>query len=215
LKISLNWLKEYIDLGGIKANEIIEKLTMSGLEVEDFVDQSEVYKDFIVGVVTSKEKHPNADKLSLCKVNTGKEELQVVCGASNVGKGQKIVFAPIGTSIPLNGLQITKAKIRGIESFGMICSEAELDLGDDASGIMILDEKLKTGTPLVKALGLDDVVLEIAITPNRSDALSHIGIARDLSAIFNRNLKYPKIKLKESKDKAKDFASVEILDIEN
>ena len=215
MKISLNWLKEYIDLGGIKANEIIEKLTMSGLEVEDFVDQSEVYKDFIVGVVTSKEKHPNADKLSLCKVNTGKEELQVVCGASNVGKGQKIVFAPIGTSIPLNGLQITKAKIRGIESFGMICSEAELDLGDDASGIMILDEKLKTGTPLVKALGLDDVVLEIAITPNRSDALSHIGIARDLSAIFNRNLKYPKIKLKESKDKAKDFASVEILDIEN
>ncbi|OGV04141.1 MAG: phenylalanine--tRNA ligase subunit beta, partial [Ignavibacteria bacterium RIFOXYA2_FULL_37_17] len=215
MKISLNWLKEYIDLGGIKANEIIEKLTMSGLEVEDFVDQSEVYKDFIVGVVTSKEKHPNADKLSLCKVNTGKEELQVVCGASNVDKGQKIVFAPIGTSIPLNGLQITKAKIRGIESFGMICSEAELDLGDDASGIMILDEKLKAGTPLVKALGLDDVVLEIAITPNRSDALSHIGIARDLSAIFNRNLKYPKIKLKESKDKAKDFAAVEILDIEN
>ncbi len=215
MKISLNWLKDYVDLDGIEVNEIIDKLTMSGLEVENFINQVEVYKGFIVGEVTSKEKHPNADKLSLCRVSNGKEEFQVVCGAPNVDKGQKIVFAPVGTIIPINGMRIGKAKLRGIESFGMICSEEELELGNDASGIMVLDEKLKPGIPLTEALGLDDVIFEIAITPNRPDALSHIGVARDLSAIFNKTLKYPKIKLKESNIKVKDVASVEVIDKEN
>jgi len=215
LKVSLNWIKEYVNLNGIPVQEIIDKLTMSGLEVEDFVNQQEIYKDFIVGLVTSKVKHPNADKLSICRVSTGTEELQVVCGALNVAAGQKIVFAPVGTIIPLNGMKLSKAKIRGVESFGMICSEAELELGNDASGIMVLDEKLKEGTQLTEALGLNDVILEIAITPNRPDALSHIGIARDLSAIFDQELKYPEIKTDEVKDGAKNFASVEILDLEN
>ncbi len=215
MKVSLNWIKEYVNLDGIPAQEIVEKLTMSGLEVEDFINQQEIYKDFIVGLVTSKEKHPNADKLSLCKVNTGSEELQVVCGASNVAAGQKIVFAPVGSIIPLNEMKLAKAKIRGVESFGMICSEAELKLGNDASGIMVLDEKLKEGTPLTEALGLNDVILQIAITPNRPDALSHIGIARDLAAIFDMELIYPEIKIDEAKDMAKDFASIEILDKEN
>ena len=115
MKISLNWLKDYVNIDSIEVNEIIDKLTMSGLEVEDFINQSEIYKGFIVGEVTSKEKHPNADKLSLCKVNNGKEELQVVCGAPNVDSGQKVVFAPVGTAIPLNGMQISKAKLRGVE----------------------------------------------------------------------------------------------------
>lgn len=215
MKISLNWLKDYVNLEGIEVNEIINKLTMSGLEVENFINQAEVYKGFIVGEVISKEKHPNADKLSLCRVSNGKEEFQVVCGAPNVDKGQKIVFAPVGTIIPINGMQIGKAKLRGIESFGMICSEEELELGNNASGIMVLDEKLKPGIPLTEALGLDDVIFEIAITPNRPDALSHIGVARDLSAIFNKPLEFPKIKLKESDIGAKDVASVEILDNEN
>ena len=215
MKISLNWLKDYVNLNGIEVNEIIDKLTMSGLEVEDFVNQSEVYKDFIVGEVTSKDKHPNADKLSICKVNNGKEELQVICGAPNVDKGQKVVFAPVGTIIPLNGIEIGKAKIRGVQSFGMICSEEELELGDDSSGIMVLDEELKPGTSLIKALGLDDVIMEVAITPNRPDALSHIGVARDLSVIFNKTLRYPKIKLNESNVRAKDVAYVEVIDKEN
>ncbi|OGU77842.1 MAG: phenylalanine--tRNA ligase subunit beta [Ignavibacteria bacterium RBG_16_34_14] len=215
MKASLNWTKEYVNLEGIPVQEIIDKLTMSGLEVEDFVNQQEIYKDFVVGLVTSKEKHPNADKLSLCKVNTGSEELIVVCGAANVASGQKIVFAPVGTIIPLSGMKLGRAKIRGVESFGMICSEAELGLGNDASGIMVIDKKLKEGTPFSKALGFDDVILEIAITPNRPDALSHIGIARDLAAIFNRELKYPELKIDEAKDEAKNYASIEILDTKN
>ncbi|RPI69882.1 MAG: phenylalanine--tRNA ligase subunit beta, partial [Ignavibacteriales bacterium] len=164
MKVSLNWLKEYINLEGISVQEIVDKLTMCGLEVEDFVNQQEIYKDFIVGLVTSKEKHPNADRLSLCKVSTGIEELQVVCGAPNVSKGQKIIFAPSGSIIPSNGMKLGKVKIRGVESFGMICSEAELELGSDAAGIKVLDENLKEGTSITNALGLNDVILEIAIT---------------------------------------------------
>ncbi len=215
MKVSLNWIKEYVNLKDIPIQEIIDKLTMSGLEVEDSINQKEIYKDFIVALVTSKEKHPNADKLSVCNVNTGNENLQVVCGAPNVDKGQKVIFAPVGTIIPSNGMIIGKAKIRGAESNGMICSEAELELGDDHSGIIVLDENLKEGTPLTEALRLDDVILEIGITPNRPDALSHIGIARDLSAIFDRELTYPEIKLKESKEKASAYASIEIIDSEN
>ncbi len=112
-------------------------------------------------------------------------------------------------------MKLNKAKIRGVESFGMICSEAELELGNDASGIMVLDEKLIVGTPITEALELNDVIMEVAITPNRPDALSHLGIARDLSVIFDREFKYPEIKIDETNDEAKNFASIEILDLEN
>ncbi len=215
MKISLNWLKEYIDLSGISTTEIVDKLTMSGLEVEDVVDENELYKNFIVAEVKSVAKHPNADKLSVCEVFDGKEILQVICGAPNVAAGQKVVFAPIGTIIPNGNFQIKKAKIRGVESNGMICAEDELLLSDDHSGIMVLDENLPAGKSISEALNLNDVIFEIAVTPNRPDALSHIGVARDLSAIFNRELRIPELNLKESKLKATDVASVEILDSEN
>ncbi|MEJ2495008.1 MAG: hypothetical protein P8Y79_11855 [Ignavibacteriaceae bacterium] len=215
MKISLNWIKDYVDLKGISTKEIVNKLTMSGLEVEDVFDQNETYKGFVVGFVDEKEKHPNADRLSVCKVNDGKEFFQVICGAPNVEQGQKVVFAPIGTIIPKGNFEIKKAKIRGVESNGMICAEDELELSDDHSGIMVLDSKFKAGTSLTKALKLDDVILEIAITPNRPDALSHIGVARDLAAIFNRKLSIPKVKLNESKSNIKSAASIEIIDAEN
>uniref|UniRef100_A0A7V3E729 Phenylalanine--tRNA ligase beta subunit n=1 Tax=Ignavibacterium album TaxID=591197 RepID=A0A7V3E729_9BACT len=215
MKISLNWLKEYTDLSGISTTEIVDKLTMSGLEVEDVVDENELYKNFIVAEVKSVAKHPNADKLSVCEVFDGKEILQVICGAPNVAAGQKVVFAPIGTIIPNGNFQIKKAKIRGVESNGMICAEDELLLSDDHSGIMVLDENLPAGKSISEALNLNDVIFEIAVTPNRPDALSHIGVARDLSAIFNRELRIPELNLKESKLKATDVASVEILDSEN
>ncbi|MHB1686272.1 MAG: phenylalanine--tRNA ligase subunit beta [Ignavibacteriaceae bacterium] len=215
MKISLNWLKEYISLKDVSSEEIISKLNMCGLEVEDSVNQNKIFKDFIVGFVKEKKKHPNADKLSLCTVDTGKEELQVICGAPNVDAGQKVVFAPIGTLIPKGDFKITKAKIRGIESCGMICSEDELELSDDHSGIMILAKSLEQGTPITEALKLNDVILEISITPNRPDALSHIGVARDLAAIFNVDLKIPEIKLIESSKKIEEFASVEIEDTVN
>ena len=212
MKVSLNWLKEYVDLSGIPVSEIIHNLTMSGLEVEEAINQNEIYKNFVVGFVKEKIKHPNADKLSVCKVSNGTEEMQVVCGAPNVEAGQKIVFAQIGAVVPNGNFKITKAKIRGKESFGMICSESELEISSNHEGIMVLSPELKEGTPISEALGMDDVLLEIAITPNRSDALSHFGVARDLSAIFERKFKLPKIKLIECENDIKEFASVEILD---
>ncbi len=215
MKVSLNWLKEYVDLSGIPVSEIIHNLTMSGLEVEEVINQNEIYKNFVVGFVKEKIKHPNADKLSVCKISNGTEEMQVVCGAPNVEVGQKIVFAQIGAIVPNGNFKITKVKIRGTESFGMICSESELEISSNHEGIMVLSSELKEGTPLSEALGLDDVLLEIAITPNRSDALSHFGVARDLSAIFDRKLKLPEIKLIECENDIKDFATVEILDLIN
>jgi phenylalanyl-tRNA synthetase beta chain len=215
MKISLNWLKEYIDLSNISTDEIVSHLTMSGLEVEDVVDQNKIYQKFIVGLVKETEKHPNADKLSVCKVFDGKNELQVICGAPNVQAGQKVVFAPIGTLIPNGDFEIKKAKIRGIESHGMICAEDELLLSDDHSGIMVLDEKNIVGEKISEVLNLNDVIFEIAITPNRPDALSHIGVARDLAAIFNRELKMPEIKIDEKGDNIAALASVEVEDIKN
>jgi len=215
LKISLNWIKEFVDISEIPINEIIEKLTLAGLEVESYEDQNEIYKNFVVGYVKKKTKHPNADKLSLCKVSVGAEEFQVICGAPNVESGQKVVLALNGAIIPRSGQKLEKAKIRGIESNGMICSEAELNISDDHSGIMVLDNKLKEGTNISEALQLNDVILEIGITPNRPDALSHIGIARDLSALFNKKFSLPKIEIKSSKEKINNYAAVEIVDTKN
>ena len=212
MKISLNWLKQYIDLEGISSEEIVQKLTMSGLEVEDVIDQNKLYEKFIVGFVEDKEKHPNADKLSVCKVSSGSESFQVICGAPNVEKGQKVVFAPIGALIPNGNFEIKKAKIRGVESFGMICAEDELGLSEDHSGIMVLDSDSKEGTPITKAVGLNDVIMEIAVTPNRPDALSHLGVARDLAALYNKKLKIPKVSIDENDVDINTLASIEIED---
>lgn len=212
MKISLSWIKELVNLNDISTDEIVSKLTMSGLEVEDVVDQINLYKNFIVGFVKETEKHPNADKLTICKVFDGKNDLQVICGAANVKANQKVVFAPIGTEIPNGNFLIKKAKIRGVESHGMICAEDELLLSDDHSGIMILDENLEAGKSITDAINLNDVILEIAITPNRPDALSHIGVARDLAALFDIDLKIPEIKLNETNEDANKLASVVIED---
>jgi phenylalanyl-tRNA synthetase beta chain len=212
VKISLNWIKEYVNLDGISTEEIVEKLTMSGLEVEDYIDQNKKYSRIIVGLVKDVQKHPNADKLTVCTLYDGKTDLTVVCGAPNVQKGQNVVFAPIGSIIPKGNMEMKKVKIRSVESNGMICAEDELELGDDHSGIMVLNDDFSAGTPVNEALKLNDVLLEIAVTPNRPDALSHIGIARDLSAIFNRELRIPKLDFQESQQDIKQLASVEIED---
>ncbi|OGU69886.1 MAG: phenylalanine--tRNA ligase subunit beta [Ignavibacteria bacterium RBG_16_36_9] len=212
MKISLNWIKEYVNLDGISTEEIVDKLTMSGLEVEDYVDQNKKYAGIIVGFVKDVQNHPNADKLSVCTVYDGKSDLQVVCGAPNVKEAQNVVFAPIGSIIPKGIIEMKKVKIRGIESNGMICAEDELELGDDHSGILVLNDDLSAGTSISKALKLNDVILEIAITPNRPDALSHIGVARDLSAIFNREFRIPKLDFQESQQDINQLATVEIED---
>jgi phenylalanyl-tRNA synthetase beta chain len=215
LKISLNWLNDYIDLKDVPLDVIFDKLTYSGLEVEDVVDQSKKFDNMVVGLVKESIKHPNADKLSLCKVYDGTKEFNVICGAPNVAAGQKIAFAKIGAVIPNSGFKIEKAKIRGEVSQGMICSEKELGISDNHDGIMVLDAGLKEGSSLADALGLNDVVFEVAITPNRADALSHIGVARDLSALLNKDLKFPEVVLNESSKKANEFAEVEIIDSVN
>ena len=210
MKISLNWLNDYVDLKGIPINEISERLTDSGLEVEDIDYKGKQFENFVVGFVKEKKKHPNADKLSLCIVTTGEEEFSVVCGAPNVEAGQKVAFAKIGAIIPEGQFKITKTKIRGEFSYGMICSERELGISDDHTGIMVLNKDLGLGVPLAEALGLNDVIFELGITPNRPDALCHIGVARDLAAIFNLQMKIPEINIKESEENVEKNAAIEI-----
>lgn len=210
--ISLNWLKDYIDLDGISVAEIEDKLSTSGLEVEEITDYTSTLDNFVVGYVKEKVKHPNADKLSLCTVFDGTEDLSIVCGAPNVDKGQKIILAKVGAVVPNGGFEIKKAKLRGEYSFGMICSENELGISENHDGIMVLDENAEPGTPAAKYLGLDDVVFDIAVTPNRPDALSHIGVARDLSAVFDRPFKYPETKLNETKPVSSDQVKISIED---
>lgn len=210
--ISLNWLKEYINLDGITVEEIEDKLSTSGLEVEEITDYSKMLDGFVVGYVKERIKHPNADKLSLCKVYDGEEELSIVCGAPNVEAGQNIVLAKVGAIVPNGGFEIKSAKIRGEKSFGMICSESELGISDNHDGIMVLDSGLQPGMSAAKALGLDDVVFEISVTPNRPDALSHIGVARDLSAVFGRPFNYPEIKLNETRPISAEQVKIKIED---
>lgn len=211
MKISINWLKNYIDISNFSIQELKNLLTNAGLEVESIEEIGKSLEGFVVGEVISKEKHPNADKLSVCQVNDGKNIYQVICGAPNVEAGQKIVFAPFGVTIPSTGEKLKKAKIRGVESQGMICSEKELGLGEDHTGILVLDSSAQVGKSLTEFLGLDDFVFEIGITPNRPDALSHIGIAREISAITKKKYILPKIDLDESDEKISDYLKVEIL----
>ncbi len=211
MKISLNWLKNYIDISNYSPIDLKNILTNSGLEVEVIEEVGKALEGFVVGEVISKEKHPNADKLSVCKVNDGKEIHQVICGAPNVEAGQKIVFAPLGVIIPGTGEKLKKVKIRGVESFGMICSEMELGLGDDHTGIVVLDNDAPVGMPINQYLGINDFVLEIGITPNRPDALSHIGLARELSSLIKKKFVFPKIDFDESEDRIEKYLKVEIL----
>ena len=186
-------------------------LTMAGLEVNSLKKGNE-FKGVVVGEVKECVKHPNADKLSLCKVDVGtEEELSIVCGASNVKAGLKVLVATVGTILPDN-FKIKKAKIRGEESRGMICSEKELQLSDSHEGIMVLPEESEVGSPFSELFDTSDTLMELDLTPNRPDAMSHIGVARDLSAILNLDLLKPSVKLEESDVDASSEYSVEIED---
>ncbi len=191
MKISYNWLKQYINID-LPAQEVAEALTSVGLEVEDY-HTFETIKGSLKGIVTGKvvqcERHPNADKLSLTKVDIGQTELlSIVCGAPNVASGQKVLVATIGTMIYSgnDSFEIKKSKIRGEVSEGMICAEDELGLGNSHDGILVLEEKTPIGRPASEYFEVEeDVVFEIGLTPNRSDAASHLGVARDLAAVLN------------------------------
>ena len=181
MKFSYSWLTEHLKTN-VHFEEIEKKLTSIGLEVEDIQDTGKAYQDFIVGQVLEEKKHPNADKLKLCKVDIGKEKVDVVCGAPNVEKGMKVVYAPVGSTIPVNQMKIKAAKIRGVESYGMMCSEYELGISNEHDGIIRLEEKETIGRSFSEIYGLNDIVIEIGITPNRQDCLGVKGIARDLAS---------------------------------
>ncbi|MDO5088219.1 MAG: phenylalanine--tRNA ligase subunit beta [Leptotrichiaceae bacterium] len=206
--ISLNWLKQYIDLDGIEIGEMEKSLTMIGQEVEKIEIRGGNLKNVVTALLTEVKKHPNADSLTLCKVDNGKEILQIVCGATNHKTGDKVALAQVGAKLREN-FEIKKGKIRGEESNGMLCSEDELGIGSDKDGIIILPEDAPVGIPLKDYLGIDDTVFELEITPNRPDCLSHIGIARELSAYYGKNVKYPETDIKnEIEEKTDDNVKV-------
>jgi phenylalanyl-tRNA synthetase beta chain len=189
MKVSLNWLKDYIDIN-ISQDELINGLISIGLDIESIENQADTLKNFVIGKVLERKKHPNADKLTVCKVDTGDKIRNIVCGAPNVGAGQTVCVALPGAVIPNSGFELLKTKIRGEISEGMICSEKEMNLGDDQAGIMVLEDRIPVGNPFAEYLGYNDVVIDIGVTPNRGDLLSHIGVAREVGAVVkNLNLK--------------------------
>lgn len=206
MKVSLHWLKRFVDFE-LSASELADKLTMRGFESEVVTDFSEL-GNVVVGDVLSAQKHPDADKLKLCTVSDGKEEFDVVCGAPNVEKGQKIVFAKVGAILP-GDFKIGKAKIRGVESFGMICSERELGISEEHEGIMVLDNDIATGIPIEEVLGPIYNAIDIEVTPDKAFALSHRGIAREVAAMIGTTLKTP-LSTSELHSNTKDSISIEL-----
>jgi phenylalanyl-tRNA synthetase beta chain len=197
MKVSYQWLSEYVDVSGFTAEELAEKLTRSGIEVDIVEDRNKGVTNVVVGFVKSREKHPDADKLSVCIIDAGQgEDLQIVCGAKNIDAGQKVPVAMIGAVLP-GGLQIKRAKLRGVESQGMICSAKELGLNDKLlpkeiqEGILVLPEDTEIGSSILDVLAISDKVLELDLTPNRSDCLSMLGAAYEIAAILGRGVKLP------------------------
>jgi len=216
VKVSYNWLKDYLDINK-PVDEVAEILTNLGLEVEkveDFESIKGSLEGIVVGEVLSCKKHPNADRLKLTNIDLGKEgQYEIVCGAPNISKGQKVPVATVGSVIYTNSgekIKISKSKIRGVVSNGMVCAEDEIGLGDSHDGIMVLDKKIKSGTPLNEIYKIEkDKILEIGLTPNRSDAMSHYGVARDLKAFFDLNNENVTLKLPSLSDFTYDDFKIE------
>ena len=193
MKFTLSWLKEELETDAT-ATEITDALTMAGLELESLDDPSEGLRDFVVAHVEKAEKHPDADRLKVCAVNNGTETFEVVCGAPNARAGMKGIFASEGMYIPGIDVTLKKSKIRGVTSNGMLLSEREMGLSDDHEGIVDLPDDAVIGTPAPEALGLNDPVIDIGVTPNRGDCLGVRGVARDLAAAGVGTLKPLEIK---------------------
>ena len=214
--VSYKWLQEYVDLTGITAKELADRITKSGIEVESVEVLNKGAKGVVVGHVLEREQHPNADKLSKCLVDIGEgEPVQIICGAPNVAKGQKVAVAKVGAVLPGN-LKIKRAKLRGEESNGMICSLQELGIESKlvpkeyADGIFVFPSDAPVGADALELLNLDDEVLELGLTPNRADCLSMIGVAYEVAAILGRDVKLPTIELQENDENVHDYISVRV-----
>ncbi len=212
MKIPLSWLKEYVDFADT-VEGLADKLTFAGVEVEGIERLGGGVPGVVVAEVTAIQKHPNADKLTLCKVNYGgPAEMTVVCGAPNAAVGGKYPFAPLGTALPC-GITIEKRKVRGVFSEGMLCAEDELGISADHSGLMVLDAKWAPGTPLAEVMGPPETVIEVEITPNRPDCLSLLGIAREVAALYGTKVKLPEATLVESEPAVEKATSVVVEDL--
>jgi phenylalanyl-tRNA synthetase beta chain len=213
MKITYNWLKEFVDFDH-SPDQLAELLTMLGLEVEAMESLGGGMDDVVVAIVEDKRQHPNADKLSLCRVNDGIDILDVVCGAQNFKQGDTVALARIGSLLP-GDFKIKRSKIRGEESCGMLCSEKELGLSDSSAGIMVLlPDVAPLGTPVFSALGLKDTMFEIGLTPNRADCLSILGIAREVAAKLGILLKYPESHVAEGITCVESIIGVTVEDAE-
>ncbi|MFD0961371.1 phenylalanine--tRNA ligase subunit beta [Paenibacillus chungangensis] len=221
MKVSYSWLNEYIDLNGLPAEELAERMTRGGIEIDVVEKLNKGVTGVVVGLVKEKEKHPDADKLNVCKVDVGGEELlQIVCGAKNVDAGQLVPVAVVGAKLP-GDFKIKRAKLRGVESQGMICSAKELGMNDkllpkeQQEGILVLPEATVIGTPIEAVLGLNDEVLELDLTPNRSDCLSMIGTAYEVAALTGREVKLPETYVHAAAEHTADHVSVTVLETEH
>lgn len=192
MKFTLNWLSSFVDPGSLSPGELADKLTMLGLEVDQIAPLYQGLERIIVARVLEVKKHPNADRLTLCKIDTGKEIVQVVCGAPNVRETLVTAMAVPGVSLA-NGMKIKKAKVRGEQSLGMLCSASELGLGDEHGGIIELDKNFLPGQSLSEALGLSDTMIEVDLTPNRPDCASVLGIAREVAGFTGTKVRMPVI----------------------
>src|SRR4051812_26621965 len=203
MKISLNWLKQYVDFNW-SPEELAERLTMLGIEVEGVEKKSGEFEGVVVAQILSSVQHPNADKLSVCKVVDGQGERQIVCGAKNYKVGDKVPLALPGCTLPTPAgappFTIKVGKLRGVESQGMMCSAKELGLAEDAEGLLILPPQAQIGQSLAAHLGraAGDVIYDLEITPNRPDLTSFIGIAREISAITGNPLKIPSVEFAQT-----------------
>ena len=218
MKVSYKWLKEYLDLSDVTPEELAEKMSRTGIEVDDVVYPGKGLSKIVVGETLSVVDHPDSDHLHVCQVNIGAEEpIQIVCGAPNVAAGQKIIVALHGARITGNA-KIKKGKMRGQESNGMICSLAELGYSESvvskkyADGIFVLPAEAVPGTEVVDLLDLDDAILDIDITPNRADALSMRGSAYEVAAIYNKALKFPDAPVSEKTGSVTDYIKVAVED---
>lgn len=213
--VSLNWLKNYVDIESIQPEVLAEKITKSGIEVDSIEYIAEKSENVVVGYVESCEQHPNADKLNLCQVNVGEETLQIICGAPNVAQGQKVAVAKPGALLP-GDFKIKKVKLRGIESNGMICSLQELGIEekyvpkDAADGIFVFPEDVNVGESVEPLLNLNDAVLEFDLTPNRADCLSMLGVAYEVAAILDQDIQLPNEEYDTSEEDASDHISVSV-----
>src|SRR5689334_5338723 len=200
MKVTLNWLKQYIQFSW-SPEELAERLTMLGIEVEGVQKLGGEFEGIVVAEILASDKHPNADKLSVCRVADGKGERQIVCGAKNYAVGDKVPLILPGSTLPAKPgeqpVTIKAGKLRGVESQGMLCSPKELGLADDAAGLMILPKEATVGQAFAAFLGrtAGDVVYDLEVTPNRPDLNSVIGIAREVSALTGNPLRLPEVKL--------------------